>query len=117
MKQYRKPAFYLYRIIRLADGKAFSAGGFRESAYFTPLGNFFRTEDTIRRHLFNLVRDCTWVDNKNYHRGGYWKWSEEIEGERDKYAVEKYCVLELEKVTMPAATIMLKGKNKDSLAA
>ena len=111
---YTKPTFSLYRIIRLEDGRAFQGWNWQDHPYFTNLGGFYRTEETIKKHLWKLVRKPQRIPERvispTCKIASYMGWSDEIEGEKEKYAVEKYRVLELDKVVMSAATILCKKR-------
>jgi hypothetical protein len=110
MQKYKKPTFNLYRIVRLEDGLGYTGSSWDNQHYFSGQGTFWRTESKIKEKLYFLMRGKgEWVKQENTYAGGYFKLpKEEIPDERVKYVVEKYKVLELEKVTLNASALLDK---------
>lgn len=83
MQEYKKPSFNLYRIVRMADGKAFNGFDGNHKPYFVPLGQFFRTENSVRKHLIALTREWHWTKYPEPSPFGFFKMGNEIPSESE----------------------------------
>lgn len=90
----KKPEFKLYRICDKVTNKVFQGFHNLNTPYFTELGCFYRSPETIRRHLKNLIHK-----NNDYGRFMQSEFihGKELEGEIKRYYVEIYSVVELSK--------------------
>lgn len=63
----KQPTFKLYRICDKQTGKAFQCWQYYGKPYFTDLGAFFRTPETIRGHLRWLTYEKIREPKKDVH--------------------------------------------------
>ena len=111
----------LYRIRCVSDGKFFNGGSdkindwrvsgtghrWRDTPKWSKDGVFFKTEETIRRHLHNLC--CVWVDDEtknNYYRNHTMAESGPNWDKLDDYQVDCLIVLDSDNALVPAAEFM-----------
>ena len=98
----KQPTFKLYRICSKSTGKSFQAQISFGDAIWTNLGAFFRSPETIRKHLRYLYHE--------WHLIGEHRWN----AKRGKFLpdvgndlfVEVYSVLQLEKHTDTAVSYL-----------
>ena len=105
----KKPEFKLFRICDKETSKALQGWHNLNTPYFTQLGCFYRSPETIRKHLKNLIHK-----NKGYGRFMHSEFihSEPIEGAISRYYVEVYSVIALDKHTHEAAEYLGIKKDK-----
>ena len=105
----------LYRIKRLSDGKFFRFGSnYPWDGSFDATGCFFKGEQTIKKHLFNLC--CNWENRVGRDGNFFWKpgtsvcYTEIKSGPHwdrlDLYEVDILVVLDSETIKQPAKDFM-----------
>ena len=105
----------LYRVKRLSDGKFYRLGSdYCWAASFDTTGGFFKGEDTIRKHLFNLC--CEWKEMRDARGNFYWRWGTNVVRTKvaggpfwerlDLYEVDILVVLDSETIKQPAKDFM-----------
>ncbi len=91
----KRPEFRLYRICDSRNGKALQ-GFHGYKPYFTQLGAFYRSPETIRKHIKSLIHEHTFeLPKKGSLPYGRWVRGNEIPGRINDLYVECYSVLEL----------------------
>lgn len=104
----RNPTFKLYRICNRENGKAFQSNSDSQNPCYSELGAFFRSPETIRKHLRNLTHERKWIKSAHREHWYYLHIGEEIPGEYLKFYVEVYSVLQQSLHTAEAASYLGK---------